>query len=269
MTMWLGLCIVSTPIFHPFVRVIDPMAWTLKLTGLWKSFIECWFCNYKHISFRPTLTASGLMGGSFFILWVHIRQSPRHLVAGPLTTNNLFIRTLSMSTLPLVIASWSAAFDMLVFLFAILLVTTGCLVSRIFSSDSILVAFCLFQANAGYYTWYFQCDCDAKLFGTKICEHLIDNDSNIIATAAGCQSFDGLVELHWKVMVHTSHAYPTKKQMPQSFWFYIVVHSAPMMSVILGKFGGKLASPFLLANDIGQDKCTWFPIFPVCYFHHE
>ena len=37
---------------------------------------------------------------------------------------------------------------------------------------------------------------DTKLFGTKIWEHLIDNDSNIVAAAAGCQSANSLVESH-------------------------------------------------------------------------
>jgi hypothetical protein len=53
------------------------------------------------------------------------------------------------------------------------------------SSYSILLAFRLFCSHAGSYAQYFCSDCDVKLFGTKICEHLIDNDSNIVAAAAG------------------------------------------------------------------------------------
>ncbi len=41
-----------------------------------------------------------------------------------------------------------------------------------------------------------------------------------------------------------------------------------MMNPILGKFGGKLAFPFLLAHGVGHDERTWFPLFSVCYFHH-
>jgi hypothetical protein len=100
-------------------------------------------------------------------------------------------------------------------------------------------------------------------------EHLIDNNSNIIVAAAGHQSSNGLVELHWKIMVHMARAYLTKKQMPRSFWFYAVVHSARMMNAIPGKLGGKLVSLFLLAHGVGHDKRTWFPLFLVCYFHHE
>jgi hypothetical protein len=85
------------------------------------------------------------------------------------------------------------------------------------SSDSILSALHYFKADAGSYACCFRLDCDAKLFGTRIREHLIDNDSNIVATAAGRQSANGLVESHWKVMVHMSCAYLTEKQMPRSF----------------------------------------------------
>ncbi len=77
------------------------------------------------------------------------------------------------------------------------------------SSDSILSAFCLFQGDAGLYARCFHSDCNAKLFGTKIREYLLGKDSNIIATAAGWQSGNGLIKSHWKVMVHMSHAYLT------------------------------------------------------------
>jgi len=100
-------------------------------------------------------------------------------------------------------------------------------------------------------------------------EHLVDHESNIIAAAAGRQSSNGLVESHWKIMVHMARAYLTKKQMPRSFWFYAVSHSARMMNAIPGKFGGKLASPFLLVHGVGHDERTLFPLFSVCYFHCE
>jgi hypothetical protein len=87
--------------------------------------------------------------------------------------------------------------------------------------------------------------------------------------ADGCQSSNGLVESHWKVMVQMAHAYLMEKQMPWFFWFNAVVHSGHMMNAIPGKFGGKLAAPFLLAHGVGHDKCTWFPLFSVCYIHCE
>jgi hypothetical protein len=69
-------------------------------------------------------------------------------------------------------------------------------------------------------------------------------------------------------MVYMSQAYLMEKQMPWSFWFYVVLHSACMMNAILGKLGGKLASPFLLAHGMGHNERTWFLLFLVCYFHH-
>jgi hypothetical protein len=62
------------------------------------------------------------------------------------------------------------------------------------SKESILSAFYLFRADAGSYARCFRCDCDHKLFGTTIWEHLINNNSNIIVAAAGCQSSNGLVD---------------------------------------------------------------------------
>ncbi len=55
------------------------------------------------------------------------------------------------------------------------------------------------------------CDCDAKLFGHKISYYLINNNSKVVAAPAKRQSANGLVESHWKVMVHMARAYLTKK----------------------------------------------------------
>jgi hypothetical protein len=137
------------------------------------------------------------------------------------------------------------------------------------SSDSILSALRYFKADAGSYACCFRLDCDAKFFGTRIREHLINNDSNIVATAAGCQSANGLVESHWKVMVHMSRAYLTEKLMPHFFWFFSIVHSARMMNAIPKKLHCKLASPFLLVHGVGLNERTWFPLSLLCYFHHD
>ena len=80
------------------------------------------------------------------------------------------------------------------------------------SSASILGALRLFCASAGSLACSFYSDCDLKLFGTAIQEYLINNSFKIIAAPAGCQSSNGLVESHWKVMVHMAHAYLTEKR---------------------------------------------------------
>ena len=114
------------------------------------------------------------------------------------------------------------------------------------SSSCILSALRLFRAAAGSLARCFYCDCDPKLFGMAISEYLIDNQSKVVAAPAKRQSSNGLVESHWKIMVHMARAYLTEKQMPRAFWFYAIVHAARMMNAIPGKIHGRLASPFLL-----------------------
>jgi len=65
-----------------------------------------------------------------------------------------------------------------------------------------------------------------------------------------------------------SRAYLTEKQMPRTFWYYAIKHSARMMNMIPGKYGIRLASPFMLAHGTHPDPRTWLPLFSVCYFHH-
>jgi hypothetical protein len=100
-------------------------------------------------------------------------------------------------------------------------------------------------------------------------QYLIDNQFKIVAASAKHQSSNGLVESHWKTMVHMAWAYLTEKQMPPNFWFYAITHAARMMNMILGKFKNRLASPFLLVHGIGHNVRTWTPLFSLCYFHHK
>jgi hypothetical protein len=82
--------------------------------------------------------------------------------------------------------------------------------------------------------------------------------SKIVAAPTKHQSSNGLVESHWKVMVHMACAYLTEKQMPQTFWFYAITHAAQMTNAILVKLHGRLTSPFLLlVHGVGHNKCTW------------
>ena len=138
------------------------------------------------------------------------------------------------------------------------------------SSADILSAIRKFRAAAGRLAKCFRCDCDLKLFGSAVSEYLIDNASRVVAAPAKRQSSNGLVESHWKTMVHMARAYITEKQMPRTFWFYAVVHAARMMNAIPGRYSsGRLASPFLLVHGVGHDERTWIPIFSLAFFHHE
>ncbi len=137
------------------------------------------------------------------------------------------------------------------------------------SSDCILLALCLFCAAAGSLARCLYCNCDPKLFGQAICDYLVNKSSKVVAAPAKRQSSNGLVESHWKVMVHMARAYLTKKQMPRAFWFYAIVYSARMINAIPGKIHGRIASPFLLVHGVGHDERTWIPLFLICFFHHE
>jgi hypothetical protein len=70
-------------------------------------------------------------------------------------------------------------------------------------------------------------------------------------------------------MVHMSHMYLTKKQMPRSFWYYAIKYSARMMNMIPCKYYSKLASLFMLVHGVRLDQRTWLTSFLICYFHHE
>jgi hypothetical protein len=92
--------------------------------------------------------------------------------------------------------------------------------------NDIQACFMAFCDEASGFAHQFQCDCNEKLFGSAVHSSLHLHDSSIIASPAGGQSLNGLVELHWKIMVHMARAYLTKKQMPRTFWYYAVKHAA-------------------------------------------
>ena len=129
------------------------------------------------------------------------------------------------------------------------------------SADSILSALCNFKADTGSYACCFRSDCDAKLFGKRIRDHLIDYNSKVIAAPAGRQSSNGLVELHWKTMAHMSRAYLTKKQMPHSFWFFSILHSARMMNAIPGFCTDSWLLLFSWSTELATTSARGFPCF--------
>ncbi len=102
----------------------------------------------------------------------------------------------------------------------------------------------------------FCCNCNEKLFGSHIHSFLHLERSSIMSSPAGCQSANGLVKSHWKIMVHMSHVYLMEKQMPCSFWYYAIKHSARMMNMIPGRYRNQLASPFMLVHGVRPDQRT-------------
>jgi hypothetical protein len=135
--------------------------------------------------------------------------------------------------------------------------------------NKIFVAFLAFQSKAGRLATQFWCDCNKKLFGSHIQSFLHTEHSSIVSSPAGHQSANGHVESHWKIMVHMSRAYLTKKQMPCTFWYFAIKRLAWMMNMIPGKYCNKLASPFMLVHGKRPDTRTCLPLSSLCYFHHD
>jgi hypothetical protein len=110
-----------------------------------------------------------------------------------------------------------------------------------------------FRDEVGSLTGKFCCNFDEKLFGGAIWPFLHLNYSSTAATPVGCQSFNGLVKSHWKIMVHMFQAYLTNKQMPRSYWYFAIKHAACMMNMIPGKYK-YLVSPFTIVHDVHPDQ---------------
>ena len=126
--------IVRVQIFHQFVHVTDLMVPTLKPTGRQRSFIVLSGVDASattSISFRQVLMANGWMAVNFQYLWVHLLQSLKLLGAELFPVNSLSTWTLFMWILHSEIVYPQVVFDTPLFLLIKLLVTTGCLDSRI------------------------------------------------------------------------------------------------------------------------------------------
>ena len=108
-------------------------------------------------------------------------------------------------------------------------------------SATILSALKAFKSYVCQLATCFRSVFDDKLFGTTIMEYLSDNNPKIIVTAAGRQSANDLLELHWKTMVHMSRIFltETEKQMQGNFWYYAIKHATRMLNAIPGEYKGK------------------------------
>jgi len=130
--------------------------------------------------FKLALTANGLTVGNFLWLLALTPQSPRQNVVVQLTAPILASWILSIRTSLSVTASRWVGFVKLI------LVDRATRYNWVYglkdlSADSILLALHNFKADAGSYARCFRSDCDVKLFGKRIRDHLIDNNSNVIA----------------------------------------------------------------------------------------
>jgi len=192
----------------------------------------CWkFLNYKHI-LDVSRDSEWVDGGKFPMPLGSFATIPKAKQNGPLDrTSYCFLDAVHMDI------AFGDCVSVGGYCCALILVDRATRYNWAFglktlSSECILAALCLFRAAAGSLARCFYCDCDPKLFGRAISDYLVDNSSKVVAAPAKRQSSNGLVESHWKVMVHMARAYLTEKQMPRAFWFYAVVHSARMMNAI-------------------------------------
>ena len=137
------------------------------------------------------------------------------------------------------------------------------------SQDAILEAFHRFRAAAGGYAQQFRTDCDEKLIGGQVKNHLLAEKSDIVAAPSRRQSSNGLVESHWKSMVRMARGYLTEKQMPRTFWFFAVENAARMMNMLPGRWNKQLTSPFQLVHAQRPSPKTWFQPFSVGFWTQE
>ncbi len=217
--------------------ILEHIGWQSKSIQSWVAMS----LGTINISWRLVMIGNGLMGGSFSLNWYICYYSQGQSREAPWLH-------------PIPISGWHPSghcFWWLSlcwwFLYALILVNCATWYNWVFglktlSLDCIPLALCFFWATAGSLGCCLYCDCNFKLLGTAISEYLIDNGSKLVSAPAKRQSSNGLVESHWKIMVHMAHAFLTEKHMPHLFWFYEFTHTAWMMNTIPGKVKDALAS---------------------------
>jgi hypothetical protein len=172
-------------------------------------------------------------------------------------------------TLLLAFACLLAVSDMLSFWLTGLHVTTGLLVYRISCWMPSSLPFGFFGQQLVPWQDVSTATATGNCLGQRLVSTSLTTTPRSLPALAKRQSSNGLVESHWKIMVHMARAYLTEKQMPCTFWFYAIIHSAPMMNAIPDPYQGHFASPFLLIHEVGHDERTWIPWFSLCYCHHK
>ena len=82
------------------------------------------------------------------------------------------------------------------------------------------------------------------------------NGFNIIATPAGRQSSNELLERTWRNLIQMARSFITEKQVGRKFWYFAVRHTAMMLNQVPGQLVLKLAMLFELVHNEKLDSKT-------------
>jgi hypothetical protein len=185
----------------------------------------CHFCNYKHLVYLSK-DGSYIDSGEFPVslgAYTTILKAPR---GAPIDCTSY--KYLDVVHIDIAFGDCASVGS---FKYALIFVEHAtcynwCFGLKSLQFDNILAAIMAFWLEARSLACQFWCDCDDKLFGNNVRLFLHTNNLSILTSPTGCQSFNGLVESHWNVMVHMLRAYLTEKQMPRLFWCFAIKHSA-------------------------------------------
>ena len=208
-----------------------------------------WFCNYRRL-IHTSKDGQFLDNGKFPVsigAYTTIPKAPRGKLIDRTPS-----RYLDIVHIDIAFRDWMSVRG---YKYALIFVDQGtrfnwCFGLKSLPHNDIISAFLAFCAEAGNLARQFGCDCGKKLFSNHIQLFLHLERSSIISSPAGQQSANGLVESHWKIMVHLSRECLTKKQKPRTFWYYAIKRAAGMMNMIAGPYNNKLASPFMLVHGV-------------------
>ena len=120
--------------------------------------------------------------------------------------------------------------------------TRYCCIFRISSlySTSITPVLDLFISGAQHLHRIFRSDFDRKLISRKVLRCIHANNSNIITTPYGFQSYIGLDKRTWRTIFQTTREVITKYRFGREFWYFLVHHAAMIIIQVPGLLGLKI-----------------------------
>ena len=83
------------------------------------------------------------------------------------------------------------------------------------------------------------------------------NGFNIIATPAGRQSSNELLERTWRNLIQMVRAFITENQVGRELWYFAVRHAKMIINQVPGWLVLKLITPFELLHNAKPDSKIW------------